>query len=435
MKKNLFSIKSEYASEKNNEKRSGFPRLHKDATLSREQLICIAVTAVLTIASLFANSKFSEIKDGNVLKRNAPGEADKSYELSVGGISDSSEEISVRVSEREYTEEEAKELFSALMEELSMHIIGSNKGLDRIDADMVFPKRVEGFGGIKLSFYPAEAKLISYDGRVNNLELTEPVKTDIKVVLRAGKYSEEYSVPVTVYPAELNTTELLSEKLKLMIREADEAQISEDELILPQNVAGYDISYERKRDRSYLKIMAAGIVAVILLGLKPEQDRKKREKKRENELLFDYSEVVSRLMVYMGAGLAVRNAWIKIAKDYQEELRSGHTSRREVYEEMLVTAGELERGVAETRAYADFLKKCPQQCYIKLISLLEQERKTGDSRTRYAMELEIREAFEQRKNIAKRLGEEAGTKLMAPLMLSLMTVLLIVAIPAMMTLA
>ena len=71
---------------------------------------------------------------------------------------------------------------------------------------------------------------------------------------------------------------------------------------------------------------------------------------------------------------------------------------------------------------------------MKLISLLEQERKTGDARIRDAMELEVRQAFEQRKNVARRLGEEAGTKLMAPLMLSLITVLLIVAIPAMMTL-
>lgn len=145
--------------------------------------------------------------------------------------------------------------------------------------------------------------------------------------------------------------------------------------------------------------------------------------------------MVSKIMVYMGAGLAVRNAWIRIAKDYEKNLKSGHTDPRKVYEEMLITAGELERGVPETKAYADFLKKCPQQCYMKLISLLEQERKTGDSRIRDAMELEVRQALEQRKNVARRLGKEAGTKLMVPLVLSLITVLLIVAVPAMMTLA
>ncbi len=410
-------------------------RFLKVKALSREQLLCMAATIVLVITSLMANSGTSGLLNGNTLKRNAPGEAEKSYELTVGGISDSSEKISVRVSEREYTKEEAESMFSALMEELSMHIIGKNESLDRIDADMVFPKSVEGFAGIRLNFYPSDPKLISYEGKVDNLELSAPVNTDIKVILKTGEYSEKYSVPITVYPSELDTTELISEKLKLMIERADKDQITENELSLPKEVAGHHISYAGKKDRGFLKILVGGVFATILLGLKPEQDRRKREKRIENELLLDYSEVVSKIMVYMGAGLAVRNAWIRIAKDYEKNLKSGHTDPRKVYEEMLITAGELERGVPETKAYADFLKKCPQQCYMKLISLLEQERKTGDSRIRDAMELEVRQALEQRKNVARRLGEEAGTKLMVPLVLSLITVLLIVAVPAMMTLA
>lgn len=410
---------------------NGYSGLKK---ISREQCLCIAATVLLAGAGIIADSGASGLLNGNTLKRSAPGEAEKSYELTVGGISDSGEKISVRVSEREYTQEEAKEMFSSLMEELSLHIVGKNRSLDRITADMVFPKRVDGFGGIRLSFYPTKPELVSYDGSVNNLELESPVNTDIRVVLKAGKYTEEYSVPITVYPAELNTTELISKKLKTMIEKADADQITEEELVLPEEVAGHRISYTGSKSRSWLKILAGGVFAAVLLGLKPEQDRRKREKERENELLLDYSEVVSKIMVYMGAGLAVKNAWIRIAEDYERNLKSGQIDRRAVYEEMLITAGELERGVSETRAYSDFVKRCPQQCYMKLVSLLEQERKNGDARIRDAMELEVRQSFEQRKNIARRLGEEAGTKLMAPLMLSLITVLLIVAIPAMMTL-
>ena len=429
----LQTIKNKLKSvfKKRKSKSSGYSGLKN---FSREQCLCIAVTVLLAGAGIIADSGASGLLNGNTLKRSAPGEAERSYELTVGGISDSGEKISVRVSEREYTQEEAKEMFSSLMEELSLHIVGKNRSLDRITADMVFPKRVDGFGGIRLSFYPTKPELVSYDGSVNNLELGSPVNTDIRVVLKAGKYTEEYSVPITVYPAELNTAELISEKLKTMIERADTDQITEEELVLPEEVAGHHISYAGRKNKSWLKILAGGIFAVVLLGLKPEQDRRRREKERENELLLDYSEVVSKIMVYMGAGLAVKNAWIRIAQDYERNLKSGQLDRRAVYEEMLITAGELERGVSETRAYSDFAKRCPQQCYMKLVSLLEQERKNGDARIRDAMELEVRQSFEQRKNIARRLGEEAGTKLMAPLMLSLITVLLIVAIPAMMTL-
>ena len=43
---------------------------------------------------------------------------------------------------------------------------------------------------------------------------------------------------------------------------------------------------------------------------------------------------------------------------------------------------------------------------------------------------EAEEAFEDRKNLAKKLGEEAGTKLMIPMFLMLIIVFAIVIIPA-----
>ena len=94
----------------------------------------------------------------------------------------------------------------------------------------------------------------------------------------------------------------------------------------------------------------------------------------------------------------------------------------------------MEKGVPEGKAFTEFAGRCSLNCYLKMVSLLEQNRKTGDARSEAALLMEAQEAFEQRKNIARRLGEEAGTKLMAPLIISLMTVMIIVAVPAMMTL-
>ena len=90
--------------------------------------------------------------------------------------------------------------------------------------------------------------------------------------------------------------------------------------------------------------------------------------------------------------------------------------------------------MAEQKAYSDFAGRCSLSSYLKLVSLLEQNRKTGDSRLRLALLQEAREAFDQRKNTARQLGEEAGTKLMLPLIISLITVMITVAVPAMMTL-
>ena len=409
--------------------------LPAEKSIKREQLLCIAAALLLAVISLMAGSRSSAVDNGNSIKRATPGEADKNYELSVGGISDSDEAISIKVSSREYSETEAVEQFDRLMEELSVHITGSNESLDKIVTDMVLPKHINGFNGITLSWFPEDTELIAYDGTVDNLELKVPRKTKLNVRLRAGRYSDEFSVPVTVYPADSLNSEDVKRQLEEMIKKEDAAQISSDRLVLPESINGHALNYEERHDNSWVSIIAAGLIAAFLLGLKPEQTRRKREKVRETELLLGYSEMVSKLMVYMGAGLAVRNAWIRIAENYNRELSAGMTEKNIVYDEMLQTAGELKRGVSETKAYADFAKRCPQKCYIKLISLLEQELKTGDPRVKAAMEIEMNDAFEQRKNMAKRLGEEAGTKLMLPLMLSLITVLIIVAVPAMMTLA
>ena len=62
--------------------------------------------------------------------------------------------------------------------------------------------------------------------------------------------------------------------------------------------------------------------------------------------------------------------------------------------------------------------------------LLIQNLQKGNSGLRAAMEAEADRAFEDRKNQARRLGEEAGTKLMLPMMLMLGVVFAILMIPA-----
>ena len=72
------------------------------------------------------------------------------------------------------------------------------------------------------------------------------------------------------------------------------------------------------------------------------------------------------------------------------------------------------------------------QQYMKLGSLLEQNRKNGSKNLRDTLKVEMAEAFEQRKHQARRLGEEAGTKLLLPLFMMLSIVMVMIAVPALM---
>ena len=65
--------------------------------------------------------------------------------------------------------------------------------------------------------------------------------------------------------------------------------------------------------------------------------------------------------------------------------------------------------------------------------LLSQNLRKGTKGLTNLLQREAQEAFEERKNMAKKLGEEAGTKLMIPLFLMLAVVFVIVTVPAFLT--
>ena len=73
--------------------------------------------------------------------------------------------------------------------------------------------------------------------------------------------------------------------------------------------------------------------------------------------------------------------------------------------------------------------------YNKLISVIEQNRKNGSKHLRLQLQVEMQEAFEMRKATAKRLGEEAGTKLLLPLFMQLFIIMMMILYPAMTSLS
>ena len=173
-------------------------------------------------------------------------------------------------------------------------------------------------------------------------------------------------------------------------------------------------------------------MAVLLLS-QDGAEQKKKEKLREKELLMDYAELVSKLMVLIGAGLTVRSAWERMVRDYESALDGKRIKRRVAYEEMRQTSFELANGIAESVAFREFGRRCGVQQHLKLSSLLEQNRRSGMKNLRAILTAEMEDAFEARKNLARTMGEEAGTKLLAPLFMMLGIVMVMIMVPAMMS--
>ena len=162
-----------------------------------------------------------------------------------------------------------------------------------------------------------------------------------------------------------------------------------------------------------------------------KEKKKERLRERENSLQLDYSELVSKLVVYLGAGLSLRNAFSEISKHYSFLLEHCASENHPLYEELHSLLNQLKSNVGEGKAYLAFATRISLRPYNKLISLIEQNRKNGSKHLRLQLQVEMQEAFEMRKSTAKKLGEEAGTKLLFPLFMQLLIIMMIIIYPAM----
>lgn len=399
----------------------------------KQPLLCIAAAGALSAAVYFTQGQ-GALLEGTKLPREGYGGSEREYSLFVTGLSEDGgeTELTITVDPQEYTEAEAEQAFSEAVEKLPELILGENESLSAVRSDLLLIRSIEGTG-IRVTWYPEDTELISYEGEVKNGRLAEGRKTALRAVLSDGTHDSTYVIDVTVLPRLQSSEETAREALLSAIEKGNAAQITERVLTLPKEISGRALSYREKRGHEAAVLFFLGILAAVLLFLREGARQGEAQKRREEELRCDYSELVSKLIVYLGAGLTVKNAWLKIAGTYQKDRETESIAPRCVYEEMLETVRDMQKGIPEGRAYQAFGRRCRLQPYMKLCALLEQNRKNGSKHLRDLLEAEMSAAFEERKNVAKRRGEEAGTRLLIPLFLMLLIVMVIVILPAMMS--
>ena len=101
-----------------------------------------------------------------------------------------------------------------------------------------------------------------------------------------------------------------------------------------------------------------------------------------------------------------------------------------LYQEILVTMRQLNSGISEREAYSELGERLNMARYRKLFSMVVQNMSMGTKDLFMALEQEEHAALEHRKERARQLGETASTKLLFPMILLLITVMLILLVPA-----
>lgn len=320
-------------------------------------------------------------------------------------------------------------MFEEARRDIEAAMAADNEGLNCITGDLELPKE---YKGISIFWLSSDEKLVGIDGKVYPYELAigESQPVVLTAVLTYGEYRMEYDFDVEVVCQAPGSLEERASWLSTRIRQELAKQADSDAIELPANIEGIEVKYALP-EKTNSSLVGIFVLAVLALTVAKQMERKTSEKARMRQMDIDYCEVVSKLTLLMGAGLTIRNAWERIVDEYRsKEKRIGS---RYVYEEMCVTVNELASGVMERVVYENFGRRCNTPKYIKLGSLLEQNFLKGSKHLLKLLEEESDRAFEERKLLAKKQGEEATTKLLLPMGMELIAVMAIVMVPALMT--
>ena len=144
-----------------------------------------------------------------------------------------------------------------------------------------------------------------------------------------------------------------------------------------------------------------------------------RIKKRSDEMLSDFSEVISKLALLTNAGMIFREAWEDVAQ----------TGTRALYVEMQKSIDEMNNGVSEVDAIFNFGSRCIIPEIKKFSSTVIQGLIKGNSELTKMLQEQSAEVWGLKKQRVKRQGELAASKLMIPIMLMFVGILIMIIIP------
>ena len=388
----------------------------------------ILITGVVSAVCLHLSSQLKErLAEGVQLKRNEWGAGD--YEVTLQAKTEEwSREISFLIEERKFNKEEREILLKKLQTELPEIMKKDNWDLDHVVSDLYLPSLVPGYP-FQIRWESTDSDRISYKGEV---ERSNIVKEGERVTLTATViYEEEKSCltyEVILLPEIFDEEDEFFILLEKELQKTGQKERTNKVITLPESFYGKEIKWkEVEADRSVFLIWFSILGSVVVCkGM--DKDLKKSCEKRRKQLLADYSGFVNKLRLYLSAGLTVRNAFIKIANDYGRKNNS--KKKHYLYEEMRTACYQLDNGVMEEQVYQEFGRRCEEMRYRRLTFLLSVHLKQGNNQLLQLLEREADSALEDRRYLAKKSGEEAGTKLLFPMMLMMLVVMFLILLPA-----
>ncbi|WP_068775625.1 type II secretion system F family protein [Paenibacillus sp. FJAT-26967] len=185
---------------------------------------------------------------------------------------------------------------------------------------------------------------------------------------------------------------------------------------------------------SILGMAAGGDPAVALLGLLGacltpvilinQMDR--QVKKRKRDIIMELPEVLSKMILLINAGETVQKALSRCVD-------SSRLATSALQVELVQAARELEMNASLPKVMEDLNKRCAMQEIALFTTTILLNYRRGGEDFLVALRSLSKELWDRRKAESRKLGEEASSKLVIPMVLIFVVVMVVVAAPAMLS--
>ncbi len=410
----------------------------------RLSLLIFALFLLLAAAMRMQALKEAESFEGIVEREETGGSTQsKSFsyrveEAETGGADAIAEELgeqelSLEVSPVQLEREEAFDLLRQAVEEWEAEYLGENASADEVRSDLTLPTDLCD-GLVTIRYESGDYDVLNTDGTVTTDTLeAEGELVELTARFSYGDYTQIETTGIRVLPPIEGSAEWVVSELAKEASRTEEDSREEAAFSLPDAVGGYRIVWEQGESSTWVFFLLLGGVAVFCLEMRERQQEKERLKKRNARLEYEYPQMVDQFAVLLESGMTIRRAWERILLQNRPNKKSAARKGQAdaVYlEEMWITYREMREGRGEREAYERFGNRIGLMPYKRFASILTQNLSKGTRDIKELLAKESDEALEARKVRARKLGEEAGSKMLFPMLVMLLLILLILLVPA-----
>ena len=448
--------------------------------ISSTLFISSLMGAALLFGALYSARQNRSIPS-NLITRPGYGEAvlEETLNLTAAGEGES-ESVTVRVSPKAYTYKQAQILLNQAEIQLQKQLPGRNDSLDDVRFPLQLPQALMD-GSISAEYTISPYGVIDDTSGAIVGDLTENgTPVTIEATLKVQELERICRYAAVVFPPVLTDREQFSAELDTALRTADSSDPTSDQIQLPAYAGDTPLSWSRPKGPFLTILSILTILLPALFWFQKDEKMKELAKKRRELLDLDYSELLFKLTLLIGAGLTIKGAFSRICSQ-QDTLQNGssmpagtgtgciqhprhigsqntytqNTSRKRrhesnrrhfreikgsrpasahpVYGEIRILLREITDGVPEETAYENFGRRCGLPTYIKLGSLLAQNLRKGSSGLTALLEKEAFLSLQQHRTAARKMGERASMRMLFPMLLMFVDVMLIMMVPAMLS--